>query len=98
MGSWYHLSGTEEVLVFFFLSVKEDKVMLVFAPDNNPVRSLEILKFSITVSRFIGVDWSLIHHETIFSIESEVLKSTRSDNYLRQTLSWLEARKSNLHN
>ena len=96
MGSWYHLSGTEEV--FFFLSVKENKVILVLAPDNNPVSLLEILKFSVTVSRHIGIDWSLIHHETIFSIESEVLKSTGSDYYLRQTLSWLEARNSNLHN
>ena len=65
---------------------------LVFAPDNNPIRSLEIF------SRFISVDWSLIR-ETVFTIKSsEDLKLTGSDYYLGQTLSWLEARKRNLRN
>ena len=54
-------------------------------------------KFQI-FSRFIGVDWSFIH-ETVFTIKStEDLKSAGSDYYLGQTLSWLEARKRNLHN
>ena len=49
---------------------------LVFASDNRPIRSLEILNFS----RFIGVDWLYIH-KSVFTIKSaEDLKSKRGTN------------------
>ena len=67
----------------------------VFARDNNSIRSLEISNFS----RFIGVDWSLIHEAVLTIKSTEDLKSAGSGYYLGQILSRSEkARKRNLRN
>ena len=59
----------------------------MFAPDNNPVSSLEISNFQF--SRFIVVDWSLIHGDLLSIKSIEDLKSENkqgSDDHLVKTL------------
>ena len=58
----------------------------MFAPDNNPVSSLEISNFQF--SGFIVVDWSLIHGDLLSIKSIEDLKSENkqgSDDYLVKT-------------
>ena len=65
---------------------------LVFARDKNSIRSLEISNFS----RFIGVDWSLIHEAVLTIKSTEDLKSAGSSYYYLGQSRSEEARKRNL--
>ena len=69
----------------------------MFAPDINPISSLEFQIFS----RFIGEDWSLIYEDRFHIQSTKNLESKYqhgADYYLGQTLSRLEAKKRNLRN
>ena len=64
----------------------------VFAPDDNPIRSLEISNFS----RFIDIDWSIFTMKSYEDLKSK--DKPESDYYLGQTISQLKAKKRNLPN